>query len=419
VSITIQGQEVPPEAIGMVAILAAIICLFWSARSNRKRRLMSDLPTSKTTGVFIGFNELKGTAEVDYPIRSYLAETPSVYYSYSIGEHWSKWVTEYYTDSKGKRRSRRVRKSGVTTVQSDNDMCDFFLRDNVGQILIHPDGADIEPKVVFSRTVGRGSPLYYGKGPRRSVMHSDHRRTFTEYAIPEHAMLYVLGQARERDDIVAAEIALSDHAPDFLISTRSEEEIIRGKSMSFWLTGITGFGFAGLGGHMLSQGMIGAVVGAVVLYGVLLFFSWFITVFNSIAGLKNRVEQAYSLIDVQLKRRHDLIPNLTRVINEQAQHEAIVQTSLAEIRARNGASEYRACKFEILALAEAYPDLKSSEHFMQLSQEIVDTEDRIALARNYYNEMVSFYNTRLETVPDGWISGMVGMRPAPFLEFEN
>ena len=212
----------------LIGSLLGLLGLAGAFRAGRRRRLVENLPTSKTTGVFIGLVELKGTAESASPLTSYLAEQPCVDYQWSVDEHWSRTVTETYTDSNGKTQTRTRHESGWTTVANGGEMIPFYLQDDCGVVLIRPEGAKLEPATMFDETVGRGDPLYYAKGPAGAVANSDHRRRFVEQGIPLHAPLYVMGQARERQDVVAAEIAQDRNAPMFLISTRSEEQISSG-----------------------------------------------------------------------------------------------------------------------------------------------------------------------------------------------
>ena len=174
-----------------------------SVSRGRRRRLVENLPTSKTTGVFIGLVELKGTAESANPLTSHLAEQPCVDYRWSVDEEWSRTVTTTHTDSDGKSHTETHTESGWTTVASGGESIPFYLQDDCGVILIRPEGAKLEPATLFDETVGCGDPLYYAKGPAGAVADSDHRRRFVERGIPLHAMLYVMGQARERDDVVA------------------------------------------------------------------------------------------------------------------------------------------------------------------------------------------------------------------------
>src|SRR5947208_16319951 len=99
----------------------ALVCLWFALRSGKRKRLVDNLPTSKTTGVFIGLLELKGTAEAAQPLTSYLAGQHCVQYQWRIEEHWSRTVTETYTDSDGKARTRTRHDSGWKTVADGGD----------------------------------------------------------------------------------------------------------------------------------------------------------------------------------------------------------------------------------------------------------------------------------------------------------
>ena len=212
----------------ILGLLLGFLCIYGAFRSGRKWRLVDGLPTSKTTGVFIGLVEIAGTAECSAPLTCYLAATACVWYHWSVEEEWSRTVTETYTDSEGKTQTRTRTESGWTTVAEGGEQVPFYLRDDCGIILVRPDGAKVEPKQVFSQYCGRFDPLYYGKGPARAIADSNHRRRFVEQAVPHRAMLFVVGQARERQDVIAAEIAHDPRAPLFLISTRSKAQVSSG-----------------------------------------------------------------------------------------------------------------------------------------------------------------------------------------------
>jgi hypothetical protein len=137
-------------------------------------------------------------------------------------------------------------------------------------------------------------------------------------------------------------------------------------------------------------------------------------VYNSLVGLRLRVQQAWSLIDVQLKRRADLLPPLVACVQGYRAHEAQVQAALAALRAQAAAGGgVAAVTPTLVALQEAYPELRAMESFRDLQRSLVETEQRVALARNYYNDSVTFHNTRLERVPDRHVANLLGMRPAP------
>ena len=242
--------------IPFLGALLALLCLIAGCRAGTRHRLIDNLPTSKTTGVFIGLVELKGAAESSGPLTSYLAGGACVHYSWSIEERWSRTVVETDTDSDGKTRTRIRRESGWTNVAGGGEMIPFFLQDNHGIVLVRPEGAKIEPVTVLRETCGPSHALYYGKGPPGAVSNSDHVRRFEESAIPLHAVLYVMGQARERADVVAPEIAANQGAPVFLISTRSEQQVSSGFKWSFRGWGIFGMLLA-VAGVVVRDAMLG------------------------------------------------------------------------------------------------------------------------------------------------------------------
>ena len=154
------------------------------------------------------------------------------------------------------------------------------------------------------------------------------------------------------------------------------------------------------------------LIALVVIVGLAFMFSY-----NGLVGLRNKIEAAYAQIDVQLKRRHDLIPNLVATVKGYAAHES--GTLEAVIAARNSAMSATSVAEKaqaenvisgalksLFALSEAYPDLKANANFQQLQSELGSTEDRIAYARQYYNDNVRAYNTKIQTFPTMIIAGM-------------
>ena len=118
----------------LIAAIGGLGCLFAGFRTLWRKRLIDDLPTSKTQGTFIGLTELKGTAESDAPLTSYLAAARCVYYSWNVSEHWRKTVRESYTDSKGRRKTRTRTKTGWSTVASGGQSISFYLKDDIKPI---------------------------------------------------------------------------------------------------------------------------------------------------------------------------------------------------------------------------------------------------------------------------------------------
>lgn len=154
--------------------------------------------------------------------------------------------------------------------------------------------------------------------------------------------------------------------------------------------------------------MVTAAVVLIVVAGVVLY--------NRLIRSRNRVDTAWSDIDVQLQRRHDLIPRLVKAVDQYAKYEratleAVTELrseaiQVADVRARGRAEEKLSAGIErIIALAENYPDLKASENFLNLQNELVETENYLQFARRYYNGSVRDYNTMTESVPSNIIAG--------------
>ena len=168
------------------------------------------------------------------------------------------------------------------------------------------------------------------------------------------------------------------------------------------------------------------VIAAVVL--VLIF--WVIAIYNGLARARIRVKEAWSGIDVQLKRRSSLIPNLVETVKGYAAHEKDVLENVTRARAMldRAATPGQAAQADnmltgalrsLFAVAEAYPDLKANQNFLELQRELTDTEDKIAYARQFYNTNVTNYNTRIVTVPSSVIAGMFNFAPEEFYEAEE
>ena len=403
--------------------LGAIGCLIGAFRALRRKRLIDDVPTSKTQGVFIGLAELKGTAESEMPLTSYLAGTRCVQYAWQIDEHWSRTVHETYTDAQGHTQTRTRTESGWTKVAGDSQSIPFYLKDDTGVIRVVPEGATIHSITVFNETCSPNSDLYYGKGPAEVVPNSTHRRRFHETALPLHATLYVMGQARERKDVVAAEIANYEDAPMFVISTRTEKQLSTSHARWFWIWLILGIALAmggTVGWSMLVKASIAwqPLITAGGGFAFALLLGWVWAVYNSLINLHHMVEQGWSQVDVQLKRRYDLIPNLLETVRGYRAYESEIQKLLAEMRTQTEATppgvagpDFKGIAPMLNVIVERYPELKANESFLRLQQALVDAEQRIALARDYFNNIATFYNTRLDIIPDRFVAALARLRP--------
>ena len=149
--------------------------------------------------------------------------------------------------------------------------------------------------------------------------------------------------------------------------------------------------------------------------------------YNSLVTLRNQVKNAWQQIGVQLKRRHDLIPNLVEVVKDfmsyeqetlqkviQARNQAVAATGVAGAAAAEGA--LTGALKSLFAVVEAYPQLKANENVTRLQEELSSTENRIAFARQFYNDTVMRYNTKIETVPTNLLASMFGFKAEPYFE---
>lgn len=167
---------------------------------------------------------------------------------------------------------------------------------------------------------------------------------------------------------------------------------------------------------------------ALIILGILVF--WIIGIYNGLVRLRNAVKNAWSQIDVQLKRRHDLIPNLVETAKGYMKHER--ETLESVTRARNlaqqasGVSEQGQAESGLsqalsnfFVVVEQYPDLKANENFLQIQEELTSTENRISFARQAYNDAVMTLNNKIEMFPSNIVAGMFNFAKSDFFEIEN
>lgn len=164
------------------------------------------------------------------------------------------------------------------------------------------------------------------------------------------------------------------------------------------------------------------IIGAIVLIA-----GWLIGVYNGLIKLKNRTQEAWSDIDVQLKRRYDLIPNLVETVKGYASHEKGTFLKVTEARnmAMQATTPEAKAKAEnmltstlktLFAVAENYPELKANQNFLQLQDELSDTENKISSSRRFYNGNVRDFNTKIEVFPNNMIAGMLGFKKFEYFE---
>lgn len=165
----------------------------------------------------------------------------------------------------------------------------------------------------------------------------------------------------------------------------------------------------------------------VIIVIVVLILGWFIGVYNQLIRLRNKVRNQFSQIDVQLKKRFDLIPNLVETVKGYAKHEKGTLEDVIKARntylsastpeeqlAANG--ELTSTLNKLFALAENYPDLKANQNFMDLQAQLKEVEDKISYARQFYNDSVMAYNNKIEVVPSNIVAGICGFKPEKLFE---
>jgi len=172
------------------------------------------------------------------------------------------------------------------------------------------------------------------------------------------------------------------------------------------------------------------IVYLVILGAVVLLAIWFIGIYNGLVRLRNLVKEAWSQIDVQLKRRHDLIPNLVETVKGYAGHEKSTLEMVVKARAQavdskgveaqaRAEQELTSALGKLLVVVEQYPDLKANQNFLALQEELSSTENKIGFSRQHYNETVMQYNTRIQTFPPNIIAGMYNFKEEPFFQLED
>jgi len=168
--------------------------------------------------------------------------------------------------------------------------------------------------------------------------------------------------------------------------------------------------------------VLAGLIGFIVIVGL-----WLMVTYNGLVGLRQKVKNAWAQIDVQLTRRHDLIPNLVNTVKGYAAHEKGALEAVVAARAKATSVTLTADKIKaegelssalarLMAVSEAYPDLKANQNFLALQEELTSTENRIAFARQAYNDSATQLNTRIQSFPAVMVAGMMGFKEEPFFD---
>ena len=168
----------------------------------------------------------------------------------------------------------------------------------------------------------------------------------------------------------------------------------------------------------------------IVLAIIVIIILWMVGMYNGLVRLRNQVKNAWSQIDVQLKRRHDLIPNLVETAKGYMKHERETLDSITQARSHaveaSGVADQAKAEGELsnalsrfMLVVENYPDLKASQNFLSLQEELSSTENKVGFARQFYNDQVQTFNTKIESVPTNIMANMFNFKQAEFFEIET
>ena len=403
----------------MVALIG--VWVWWTFLS--RKRLIEDLPTSATTGVALGLNELVGRVESAQAAPSPQSGTPCVW--------WQN--TFYVSDGEGGWKKTGDKQGGPL---------DFDLVDDEGSIPVRPRKAEVSAPEIYDgppmeRVVaGASSPSLVSRYIAQRSAGTKQRRVVEKAIVPGDEV-YVLGTAQLPMESLEVYIGPDrERGTDpFFVRVGSEADALFTERVGTVVGAIVAFVAAAASGIALVDGRaladeqiewteVGLRMPFAFMIAVLAIMSLasFVFTYNGLRVLRQRADKAWSLIDVQLRRRHDLIPNLVRIASTHADHEREVQTAIAELRgnlaadlpakpsddavadAGRGIRAEEAALDRALLVIEDYPAITADATFAELRAQLIDTENRIALARTFYNNSVTALHDRAATLQGGMVS---------------
>jgi hypothetical protein len=364
---------------------------------------VENIPTSLSSGISYGPSELKGVTKFieDYaPLIGPETKEKCVYYRHKITE---------------KRRSGK--KTRIVVIKDETHEIPFYCKDREGNTKIIPDGAEVTAELKFEKRRGR--------------------RTYYEWHLPENSEIYVLGSAVV-DEVEGDRLAISDGKDKFpfIISSESETEVMLRQGRK----GLLGLGVAQNATVFLGLVLFGAVGSfaatdfllAAMFAPLFLAISMFALMYNDLIFLRNRVSRAWANIEVSLKKRSDLIPNLEQVVKSYFSHEQDVMRSVAELRSSVvGKSAFSPTDVDkvmghelmvsnkIFALRETYPDLKSNEMMEDFMNRLARMENEVSMMRAGYNDGIERYRTVMQRFPEVMLAKMFGFKDQKSLAFKS
>jgi len=356
---------------------------------DRRRRAFADLATTPAAAVFAGRNEVKGRAWTAEPLISRRTETSCVWWRYTLEEEREHTRTVTSTDSQGHTHTRTETYRQWHKIDEASGVLDQLeVVDETGSVAVSLGGAHVEPRELFNDIFRNPDE----RGFLAKLFDFDSRTgryREIERGIAVGDQLFVVGEALLDDQRGIPYLA------DALVSTRSEESRTQWLGVAVWFLVLLGVILAAAGsGVVLSPdepALPTAWLPGVGAACFVLLVAWTVTLYNRLRLLAQGVGRSAALIDVQLKRRHDLVPALARVVAAHADHERSLLESLTA--GRSDAAAQTAELRRVLAVAENYPELTADQSFLNLQHQLADTESRIAGSRTFHNDTVTLLRT--------------------------
>lgn len=388
-----------------VAAVAAVVA--WLV--DRRRRRYADRATTPAAALFAGFNIVKGRAWVASPRSSHRTDTASIWWRYELEEERQHTRTVTESDGRGGTRTRTETYTQWHTIETrDDEVPEFEVVDDTGTALVRLAGAKVVPRQihqeVFRRQDERGFLVrLFSAGSGATGRYRE-----TEQVVAMGDALFVVGECTLDDDRM---IPVLSHK--VMVSTRTKQSHVR------WLAvGVVSAVFVAIAATAIGVATMirphapgdpiawGPGLGAGLVF---LALAWAVTTYNRLRLVAQGADRAWSLIDVQLRRRHDLIPALRSTVAAHAAHEEATLLAVAEVRTAAPDDEAGQLSDEaetqttqlrrIIAVAEATPDLTADASFARLRRELADTEDRIAASRTFYNDSLTIVRDRQRSFP--------------------
>jgi hypothetical protein len=383
----------------IILVVAALLAWF-AFRVIRVKRIQENIPTSKTAGVTYGLTEVVGTLK---------AEDQSAMLQGPVSSENCTWYRYLIEERRGSGKNRKW-----VTISDDVFKQPFLVSDDEGELRVFPGQADIISRHKESRREGG--------------------RRYTEWRLSPGDDLYILGSARL--DKTRGDSLVLGHGKDtpYIIANIPEAAVMFKKAINGMSLLSLGASLVFLGAILVSgsNGGFSSVdfIQAALISPAFLLMVVLVMMYNDLVFLRERCDRNWANIQVSLKKRANLIPQLEAVVKEYLRHESNLQTGLALLRERSRAvdnsrdmDQYMAAEHislaELSARIEQYPDLKATTLIADFHRRLVKLENEVALIRSGFNDAVTQYLTRTQTFPDNLISKLFGFQTRTRLSFEE